>query len=101
MSTVNRRKFLRTAGAGGVAAAAATVAVPAVAQTNPEIKWRMQASWPKSLDTLYGAAEMVSRRVSEMTDGKFQLQVFAAGELVPGGPAALDGDGSAGPRPLG
>jgi len=82
MTTVNRRKFLKTASAGGVAAAAATVAAPAIAQSNPEVKWRMQASWPKSLDTLYGGAELIAKRVSDLTDGKFQIQPFAAGEIV-------------------
>ena len=81
MSTVNRRKFLRGAAAGGLGAT--TLAAPAIAQTMPDIKWRSTASWPKSLDTLYGGAEMVGKRVSELTDGKFQIQVFAAGELVP------------------
>ena len=89
MSTVNRRKFLKTASAGGVAAAAATIAAPAIAQTNPEVKWRMQASWPKSLDTLYGGAELICKRVGELTDGKFQIQPFAAGEIV-GGLQVLD-----------
>ena len=91
MSTVNRRKFLKTAGAGGAAAAAAatTLAAPAIAQANPKITWRQQASWPKSLDTLYGAAELVGKRVSELTDGNFTIQTFAAGEIV-GGLQVLD-----------
>ena len=79
---MKRRDFLKTAGAA--AAASAAVAAPATAQSNPEIKWRMPASWPKSLDTLYGACEQMAKQVSEMTDGKFQIQVFAAGEIVPG-----------------
>ncbi len=83
--TAQRRQFLKTAGVAGVgAAAAATVASPAIAQANPEVKWRMTASWPKSLDTLYGGAEHIAKRVAAMTDGKFQIQVFAAGEIVPG-----------------
>ena len=85
MSTVNRRKFIRGAAAGGLGAAAATaVASPAIAQSMPEVKWRMTASWPKSLDTLYGAAEEIAKIASDLTDGKFQIQVFAAGEIVPG-----------------
>ncbi len=82
MSTVNRRKFLKAAGAGGVAAAATTLAAPAIGQGNPEVKWRMQASWPKSLDTLFGSAELIAKRTSDLTDGKFQIQPFAAGEIV-------------------
>jgi TRAP-type mannitol/chloroaromatic compound transport system substrate-binding protein len=84
MSTVSRRNFLRTAGLGGAAAAAAsTLAAPAIAQSSPEIKWRLAASWPKSLDTLFGGAENFARYVAEATDNKFQIQCFAAGEIVP------------------
>ena len=50
----------------------------------PEIKWRLTSSWPKSLDTLYGGCEYFAKRVAEITDNKFQIQVFAAGEIVPG-----------------
>ncbi|HTS53414.1 MAG TPA: TRAP transporter substrate-binding protein [Burkholderiales bacterium] len=77
---MERRSFLKNAAA---AAVAGTVAAPAIAQSQPAIQWRMAASWPKSLDTLYGGAELVARRVAEMTDGKFQIRVFAAGEIVP------------------
>ena len=85
MTQVSRRKFIKAAGAGGLgAAAAATVAAPAIAQSSPEIKWRLPVSWPKSLDTLYGANEVFAKRVAEITDNKFQFQVFAAGEIIPG-----------------
>ncbi|MBS0244335.1 MAG: TRAP transporter substrate-binding protein, partial [Proteobacteria bacterium] len=80
--TINRRKILSGAATGGIAAAA--LAKPAIAQSAPEVKWRMAASWPKSLDTLFGGAEHIAQRVAAMTDNKFQIQVFAAGELVPG-----------------
>jgi TRAP-type mannitol/chloroaromatic compound transport system substrate-binding protein len=78
---MKRREFLKTAGIG---AAATAVAAPAIAQANPEIKWRMPCSWPKSLETLYGAADTMAKQVAEATDNKFQIQVFAAGEIVPG-----------------
>ncbi len=67
-----------------MAVGATAVAAPAIAQAMPEVKWRLTASWPKSLDTLYGAAEYVGKRVAELTDNKFQIQAFAAGEIVPG-----------------
>jgi TRAP-type mannitol/chloroaromatic compound transport system substrate-binding protein len=50
----------------------------------PELKWRMTTSWPKSLDTIQGGAELLSKAVAEATDNKFQIQVFAGGEIVPG-----------------
>ncbi|MGE0700482.1 MAG: TRAP transporter substrate-binding protein, partial [Hyphomicrobiaceae bacterium] len=78
-----RRQFLKGAGAAGLGAAASTLAAPAIAQSMPEIKWRLAASWPKSLDIGYGATEMIGKRVATMTDGKFQIQPFAAGEIVP------------------
>jgi TRAP-type mannitol/chloroaromatic compound transport system substrate-binding protein len=79
--TMKRREFLKAAGVGMTASA---IAAPAIAQSMPELKWRLTASWPKSLDTLYGGCECFAKRVSEITDNKFQIQVFAAGELVPG-----------------
>src|SRR3989441_11710014 len=78
--SMNRREFLKV-GAAGMAASA--LAAPAVAQSMPEVKWRLTASWPKSLDTLYGACETFAKHISEATDNKFQIQVFAAGEIVP------------------
>src|SRR3978361_1532718 len=78
---MKRRDFLKVSTAG---AAVAAVASPAIAQSSPEIKWRLTSSFPKSLDTIYGGAEYLAKQVAEMTDNKFQIQVFQAGELVPG-----------------
>jgi TRAP-type mannitol/chloroaromatic compound transport system substrate-binding protein len=78
---MKRREFLK---AGTLGVAASAVAAPAIAQSMPELKWRLTSSFPKSLDTIYGAAEVFSKAVAEATDNKFQIQVFAAGEIVPG-----------------
>jgi TRAP-type mannitol/chloroaromatic compound transport system substrate-binding protein len=78
---MKRRQFLTAMGAG---AAATAVAKPAIAQSMPEVKWRLTSSFPKSLDTIFGAAETFAKQVAELTDNKFQIQVFAAGEIVPG-----------------
>ena len=78
---MKRREFLQAAGAG---LATSTIAAPAIAQSMPELKWRLTASWPKSLDTLYGAPEYMAKRIAELSENKFQIQVFAAGEIVPG-----------------
>ena len=78
---MKRRDFVKSAGIG---LAAGAIASPAIAQSAPEVKWRLTSSFPKSLDTIYGAAETFAKAVSEATDNKFQVQVFAAGEIVPG-----------------
>jgi TRAP-type mannitol/chloroaromatic compound transport system substrate-binding protein len=77
---MKRRQFLQSAGLG---VAASAVARPAIAQSMPEAKWRLTSSYPKSLDTLYGACVVFAKAVAEATDNKFQIQVFAGGEVVP------------------
>ncbi len=77
---MKRRSFL-TASSVGLAGAA--IAAPAIAQQQPSINWRLASSFPKSLDTLYGGAEYLAKRVAEATDDKFQIRVFAGGEIVP------------------
>jgi TRAP-type mannitol/chloroaromatic compound transport system substrate-binding protein len=76
---MKRRQFIQAAGAG---LAVGAVAKPAIAQSSPEVRWRLTSAFPKSLDTIFGGAETFSKYVSEATDGKFQVQPFAAGEIV-------------------
>ncbi|WP_151719314.1 TRAP transporter substrate-binding protein [Gemmobacter serpentinus] len=83
---MDRRSFLTKAAIGSAAAGA--LAAPALAQAAPKVTWRLTSSFPKSLDTIYGGAETLSKRLAEATDGNFQIQVFPAGELVPGLQAA-------------
>jgi TRAP-type mannitol/chloroaromatic compound transport system substrate-binding protein len=78
---MDRRKFVSSAGMGAVATAA--LAMPAIAQSMPEVKWRLTSSFPKSLDLLWGGAEMFAKLIGEMSDNKFQVRTFAAGEIVP------------------
>jgi TRAP-type mannitol/chloroaromatic compound transport system substrate-binding protein len=87
---MKRRQFLQAATIG---AASTAVAAPAIAQSMPEMKWRLQSGFPKSLDTIYGASEVIAKFVSEATDGKFQIQPFAAGEIV-GTPQVADAVGN-------
>ena len=63
------------------AAASAVLAAPALSQGL--VRWRMATTWPKSLDTLYGSAEALCRRVTQLSEGKFTIQCFAGGEIVP------------------
>ncbi|AXQ93692.1 TRAP transporter substrate-binding protein [Cereibacter azotoformans] len=83
---MDRRSFITKAAVGG--AVAGSLAAPAIAQTAPKVTWRLTSSFPKSLDTIFGGAEVLSKMVSEASDGNFQIQVFSAGELVPGLQAA-------------
>jgi TRAP-type mannitol/chloroaromatic compound transport system substrate-binding protein len=77
---MQRRSFLdKTAMVGALG----VISFPAMAQDAPIIKWRMSTSWPKGLDTIYGSAEQLCSRVAELTGGKFQIQCYAGGELVP------------------
>ncbi|MFC3125080.1 TRAP transporter substrate-binding protein [Pseudoroseomonas globiformis] len=83
---MNRRALL---GAAATAAPATLLAAPAIAQSAPEIRWRLTSSFPRNLDILYGTPEMIARRVAAITDNRFQIRVFPAGEIV-GGLQALD-----------
>jgi TRAP-type mannitol/chloroaromatic compound transport system substrate-binding protein len=98
---MERREFLRGVAAGmlggtalylgacGVSAPADTedeedesTEAPAVGQET--VEWQMTTSWPESLDTIHGGATTVAERVAEMTGGLFEIEVFQAGEIVPG-----------------
>jgi TRAP-type mannitol/chloroaromatic compound transport system substrate-binding protein len=77
---MKRRDVIKS---GLVLAAGSALAAPAIAQSDPSIRWRLTSSFPKSLDTIYGGGEFFAERVSKLTDGKFSIRVFAAGDLVP------------------
>ena len=81
---MQRRSFLAKTAAGAAGAAGATLAAPALAQTLPNVRWRLASSFPKSLDTIFGGGEVLSKSVAAMTGGKFQISVHAGGEIVPG-----------------
>ena len=78
--SMERRSFVRHAGLAGVLAAGAA---PAVVHAQAQVRWRLASSFPKSLDTIFGAADVFAKKISEMTGGKFQISVHAGGEIVP------------------
>ncbi len=47
------------------------------------VRWRLASSFPRSLETIFGSAEVLAARVSAMTGGAFDIKVYPAGELVP------------------
>ena len=80
-TSVRRREFLRAGAA--TALATPTLAAPAIAQSAPEIKWRLTSSFSKTLETMYGTSQIVCRYIAEATDNKFLIQPYQAGELAP------------------
>ena len=59
------------------------IAAPAIAQSAPTLRWRLTTSFPKTLDTLYGACEMFAKAIGDLSDQKFQISVYGPGEIVP------------------
>ena len=78
---MDRRSFLKTTAVGAAAAGAATLAAPAVAQGR--VEWKMVTTWPKNFPGLGTGAQRVADRITQMTDGRITVKLFAAGELVP------------------
>jgi TRAP-type mannitol/chloroaromatic compound transport system substrate-binding protein len=76
---MDRRSLIKHAGIAGVLAAGVAPAVRA----QSAIRWRLASSFPKSLDTIYGAAEVFAQKVRQLSSGKFEISVHAAGELTP------------------
>ena len=76
---MDRRSIIKHAGIAGVLAAGVAPAVHAQAA----IRWRLASSFPKALDTIFGAADVFAEKINAMTGGKFTVSVHAAGELMP------------------
>ena len=78
---MDRRSFLKTSALGGSAAAASSLAAPAIAQGR--ITWRMVTTWPRNFPGLGTGAQRVADRITAASDGALTVEVFAAGEMVP------------------
>jgi TRAP-type mannitol/chloroaromatic compound transport system substrate-binding protein len=76
---MDRRSIIKNAGIAGILATGIAPAVHAQAA----IRWRVASSFPKSLDTIFGGAEVFAKQVKAMSGGKFDVSVHAAGELMP------------------
>jgi TRAP-type mannitol/chloroaromatic compound transport system substrate-binding protein len=76
---MDRRSLIKQAGIAGVLAAGIAPAVHAQAA----VRWRIASSFPRSLDTIFGAAEVFATKMKAMSGGKFEVSVHAAGELMP------------------
>ncbi len=85
---MKRRTLLNYAAIGAASATTVTACTntsgPAIpANSLPNVRWKMATSWPVSLDTIYGGAQTICDRVKEITGGRFTIEPFAAGDLVP------------------
>ena len=88
---MKRRSFLRKSGiaaaAGGLVAGCSSESTEASGGpsviTQQKVRWRLISSFPRSLDTIFGAAEVFAQRVHALTDGNFDIRVYPAGEIVP------------------
>lgn len=78
---MDRRSVIKNAGIAGVLAAGAAPAVHA--QQGANVRWRLASSFPKSLDTIFGAADDIAAKVKDMSGGKFIISTHAGGELMP------------------
>ncbi|WP_085315837.1 TRAP transporter substrate-binding protein [Derxia lacustris] len=77
---MERRSFIGKTGIAGILAAGSA---PAIVHAQTALRWRLASSFPKSLDTIYGTAEVFAKKVGDLSGGKFQISVHAAGELMP------------------
>jgi TRAP-type mannitol/chloroaromatic compound transport system substrate-binding protein len=76
---MDRRSLIKNAGIAGVLAAGIAPAVHAQAA----VRWRLASAFPKSLDTIFGSAEMFAKTVHDLSGGKFEVSTHAGGELMP------------------
>ena len=77
---MKRRGFLKKAAAGATGVAAATVAAPAIAQGSREVV--MVSTWPRDFPGLGTGAQRIAQALTDMTEGRLQVQYFAGGERV-------------------
>ncbi|MFA6265610.1 MAG: TRAP transporter substrate-binding protein [Pseudolabrys sp.] len=73
-----RRHFALGAGL----AAAGLIAAPNIARAQT-MKWRMVTSWPKRLPGPGMSAERIAERIRTLSNGRLDIAVAAAGEIVP------------------
>ncbi len=77
---MDRRKFLKSAGLAAGAAAATTLATPAISQGRAKLT--MVTSWPRGAAGVWDVVEHISETVNQMSDGTLEVDAKAAGELV-------------------
>lgn len=76
-----KRRKLLTGGAAAVGAAALGFSAPAISENR--IKWTMVTTWPRNLPGLGTGAQYFADMVTQVSGGKFTIELHASGEIVP------------------
>jgi TRAP-type mannitol/chloroaromatic compound transport system substrate-binding protein len=92
---MKRRAIVKSVSSGVIAAGGVAIVGGCQNQQNPastaqsdpanlpDLQWQMATSWPPSLDTIFGGAQVLADRVAALTGGKFKISPRAAGEVAP------------------
>jgi len=78
-----RRRFIAKAGGMMAAAGAAAIVDAPNVIAQPKVQWRMSTTWSPALDMLQGAAQRLAKVVDEMSGGRFRIEVFPGGQIMP------------------
>lgn len=78
---MKRRDFLKTVASGALATAAA--APSAALAASDRYNWKMVTTWPPNMPILQQGAERFAKEIEKMSDRRFRIRVYAAGELIP------------------
>ena len=78
-----RRRFLAKAGGAMTAVAAATIIDAPNVIAQAKVQWRMSTAFTASLDMHHGAAQQLAKAVDEMSGGRFRIEVFPGGQIMP------------------
>jgi len=79
---MRRRAFIY--GGIGVVAACSPGMDDSLPRSSSEThRWRMVTSWPPNFPGFGASASRLAARIGELSDGRIEIEVFAAGELIP------------------
>ena len=81
---MRRREFVAGVGAAGALGACA----PEESRNNTDrpqqrFRWNMVTTWPPNFPGIGTGASILARNIEAMSNGRIEIKVFAAGELIP------------------
>ncbi len=92
---MDRRKFVKSAGAAGLAGTAGLLAAcgnrtemadcagEAAAQSSETFEWKMVTTWPRDFPGLGTGANHLAEIIGILSDGRLTVKVYGGNELVP------------------